>query len=407
MVEPARIRVLRSGLIGALSALWLGAPVEGRAQVTLEPVLEAAAPLDVTHAGDQRLFIVEKAGRIRVFDRRARALQANPLLDLQGKVSLGEEQGLLSLAFHPDFRSNGFFYVSYTDLAGANVVERHRIGSDGAADPASARRLLRIARPFPNNNGGQLQIGPADGQLYVSIGDGGGEGDPGCRSQQPGELLGKLLRLDVRQNLQRAPFYGIPPDNPFAGGRDPEDRVRDEVWAVGLRNPFRFSFDRASADLYIADVGGAVISGEINLERHPSRGGANYGWKVMDGLSCFERTGCSDAVPVCGSPELTPPVFEASKTGGDCAIVGGFVYRGKRAPELVGSYVFGDFCTGTIRVLEQDPAGRFQARSIASAGEGLNGFGQDADGGLYVLTLRGPVFELVSASTRGPAQGSE
>jgi hypothetical protein len=396
----------------ALACACALASGSARAELRLEEVVPAGelrAPLFVTHAGDARLFIVEQGGRIRILDRGSGKLLPGAFLDVASVIAAGGERGLLSLAFHPDYAKNGLFYVNYTDRKGDTVVERYRVSEDrNRADPASAARLLRIDQPFPNHNGGQLQIHPRSGYLYVGMGDGGSRGDPRCVAQRRDSLLGKMLRLDVRQNLERAPFYGIPPDNPFAGPRDPANRVPDEVWSFGLRNPWRFSFDRASGDLYIGDVGQNAYE-EIDLERAPSAGGLNFGWKPMEGRHCFRSGACPGETPACNDPALTLPIHEypqrqSPSAPRECSVTGGYVYRGSRAPELAGRYVFGDYCSGTIRALRESAPGKFESEVLLQAGFGLKSFGEDAGGGLYAV-VRDRVYEIVSVPP-GPAAGA-
>jgi glucose/arabinose dehydrogenase len=388
-----------AGLALALAAVLLLAPARARAAIVLAPVTTTAGPVYVTHAGDQRLFIVEQGGRIRIFDRAAGVLLVTPFLDIQAKISTGGERGLFSVAFHPDYASNGFFYVDYTNVNGDTVIERYHVnaGTPNAADPASATILLTIAQPFPNHNGGQLQIGRNDGFLYIGMGDGGSEGDPSCFSQRNDSLLGKMLRLDVRQNLNRAPFYGIPADNPFTAANDPGGLIPDEVWAFGLRNPWRFSFDRATGDLFIGDVGQNSFE-EVDLHRAASPGGQNYGWKVMEGLTCFSTAACPAGTPACNAPQLTLPIHTYPHGTGDCSITGGYVYRGTLARELAGRYVFADYCSGAVRTLQQTSPGVWQAQPLLAAGtSGVTSFGEDADGELYI-TVGNDVRKLVAVT---------
>jgi glucose/arabinose dehydrogenase len=366
------------------------------AAVVLRPLVSAASPVYVTHVGDRRLFIVELAGRIQIYDPTVGGLRATPFLDVRSKVSTGSERGFFSVAFHPDYASNGFFYVDYTNLNGDTMIERYRVTADpNVADPSSAATLLLISQPFSNHNGGQLQIGPRDGYLYIGMGDGGSEGDPSCFGQRRDTMLGKMLRLDVRANPSQPPFYGIPPDNPFIGAADPQNLEADEIWASGLRNPWRFSFDRTTGDLYIGDVGENNFE-EVDLHPATAPGGQNYGWKVMEGFHCSISTdGCpADTLP-CNSPGLTLPIHEYNHDTGDCAITGGYFYRGTRVPELAGRYVFGDYCSGDIRGLVQTAPGNWQSQPLAQASFGLTSFGQGVDGELYA-TVGNQVFALVS-----------
>jgi glucose/arabinose dehydrogenase len=376
-----------------LAASTVFATKAASAAVTLNPVVTVSSPAFVTNMGDKRLFVVELGGRIKIFDRNTSTLLATPFLDIGSKISTGGEHGLFSMAFHPDYATNGFFYVYYTDPAGNLVIERYHVTSNpNVADPASAARLLFIAHTtFANHNGGQLQIGRNDGYLYIGTGDGGSGGDPSCNAQQ-GTLLGKMLRLDVRQNLNQSPFYGIPADNPFRANNDPTNQIPDEVWALGLRNPWRFSFDRVTGDLYIGDVGQDLYE-EVDRHAAGTPGGQNFGWNAMEGLHCYTGGGaCPVGTPACNAPQLTLPIVEYSHASGDCAIIGGYVARGSGVPELSGHYVYSDFCTGDVRVLVGT-----QPQTVANAGTGVTSFGEDSDGNLY-LTVGNDVLKLGSTS---------
>ncbi len=363
-------------------------------------------PVAITHAGDPgdgRLFITLRSGRIVIFDG-VRVLP-QPFLDIRDRVrSLGGEQGLLSVAFHPDYAANGLFFVDYTNSAGDTVITRYRVtGDPDVADPASEAILLTIEQPFGNHNGGQLQFGP-DGLLYAATGDGGSANDPGCEAQDGDSLLGKLLRLDVDTDMGSAPFHAIPADNPFVG----DDGVRDEIWATGLRNPWRFSFDRQTGDLVVADVGQASRE-EVDFQPAASAGGENYGWKMMEGSLCRGSTGCGGPVPGCDDPAYTAPVLEYDHGGGRCSITGGYVYRGSAIPELVGHYLYGDFCAGTLWAASR-AGGSWQATELAPSAPGLTTFGEDAAGEVYLAAgstlfrLAGPdlpqpgTLELMAAS---------
>jgi glucose/arabinose dehydrogenase len=379
--------------LAALLAALVVVVGPARAAVRLTPVTTASQPVYVTHAGDRRLFIVELAGRIRIFD--GGALLTVPFLDISAKVSSGGERGLLSLAFHPDHASNGFFYVYYTAIGGNLTVERYHVGANpNQAEAASAATLLSIPHPASNHNGGQLQVGPRDGFLYVGTGDGGGAGDGPCNAQRADVLLGKLLRLDVRKNLNVAPFYGIPSGNPFTGAADPANAIPDEIWATGLRNPWRFSFDRATGDLFIGDVGQNAVE-EVDLQRAGSAGGQNYGWKVMEGPSCFSTENCPAATPPCGSAAFTSPIHSYGHGGDDCSITGGYVYRGP-ANELSGRYLFADYCAGAIRALSPAGAG-WQVTSLLAGAGSIGSFGEDASGEVYVTAGNG-VWRVTSDS---------
>jgi len=317
------------------------------------------------------------------------------------------EQGLLSTAFHPSHASNGFFFVDYTDLEGDTVVARYSVsaGDPNVADPSSGVTVLTIDQPISNHNGGQLQFGP-DGQLYVGMGDGGGGYDPQCHAQrtdpQSGrqDLLGKLLRIDVDQSLNAPPYYGIPPGNPFVATGGP-----DEAWAIGLRNPWRFSFDRLTGDLFIGDVGQNALE-EIDYQPLSSGGGQNYGWKIMEGTLCTGRTGdCPAGVPPCNSPVFTAPILEYTHGGGRCSVTGGYVYRGLRIPDLYGMYVYGDYCLGEIWAASAQE-GAWTPVLLPIETDTLTTFGEDVAGELYVGTETGFLYRIDSAGPQTPVIGS-
>ena len=340
------------------------------------------APVYLTHAGDpDRLFVVEKAGRIWLIEGGERL--PTPFLDITDRVgSQGSEQGLFSVAFPPDFATSGLFYVNYTDRLGDTVVARYRLreGDPRQADPASEQKLLQIQQPAANHNGGQLQFGP-DGYLYIGTGDGGAAGDPWGNAQNLGVLLGKMLRIDV----MGVETYNIPRDNPFLD----QPGARPEIWAYGLRNPWRFSFDRATGDLYIADVGQNRYE-EVDVQPADSRGGENYGWDVMEGSHCFEPP------EGCDSSGLVLPAIEYDHSGG-CSITGGYVYRGSRYPSLVGTYFFGDYCSGNVWGMRQDPSGQWTMALLLQTEINISSFGEDAEGELYVVGYRdGNIYRLVA-----------
>jgi glucose/arabinose dehydrogenase len=333
----------------------------------------------ITHAGDDRLFLTIRAGLIKIY--AGGSVLPQPFLDIRSLIGTEGEGGLLSTAFHPSYSTNGFFYVNYTNRAGDTVIARYRVsGADpNRADPASARILMTIDQPFSNHNGGQMQFGP-DGFLYIGMGDGGSGGDPACRAQRDDTLLGKMLRLDVNQNVNAAPFYGIPAGNPYIGG----DGVPDEIWARGLRNPWRFSFDRQTGDLWIADVGQNVRE-EVNFQPAGTGAGANYGWKVMEGSLCFGSDACPVSTPPCNSAAFTMPVLEYDHDNG-CSITGGYVYRGANLPDLRGTYFFGDFCNGRMWGARRQGSGyevREVSRPSGTSFDGLVTFGEDRAGELY------------------------
>jgi glucose/arabinose dehydrogenase len=343
-----------------------------------------ASPLLVTNAGDGsgRLFVVEQVGRIQIV-RDGRVL-AEPFLDIDDLVVAGGEQGLLGLAFHPEFESNARFFVNYTDRAGDTVIAEYR-AADGSdrADAGSARVLLRIDQPYSNHNGGDVVFGP-DGYLYIGMGDGGSAGDPHGNGQRLNTLLGKMLRIDV----DRGRPYGIPEDNPFLG----RSGVRPEIWAYGLRNPWRFSFDRDTEDLWIGDVGQGEQE-EIDRARAGHRGGQNYGWNVMEGTECFSPP------DGCETQGLVRPVAVFPTSTG-CAVVGGHVYRGSRFPALQGGYFFADFCSGLIFAIDPSRRGAQEPVVLVDSDHAISSFGEDEEGELYITDLSGGEVLQVAGEAR-------
>jgi glucose/arabinose dehydrogenase len=345
--------------------------------IQLLPVVASGLdhPLFLTHAGDgsARLFVVEQPGRIRVVEQGT--LAPLPFLEMTDRVRSGGEQGLLGLAFHPDYRTNGRFFVNYTRRPdGATVLAEYRRET---RDTASTREriLMVIEQPYANHNGGMVGFGP-DGYLYVGLGDGGSGGDPNNRAQNPHDLLGKILRIDVDQGDP----YAIPADNPFA-----RDGGRPEIYAWGFRNPWRFSFDAATGELWVADVGQYKWE-EVN---RVVRGG-NYGWRVMEGRHCFTPA------LFCDTSGLLAPLLEYGHEGGRCSITGGYVYRGSAAPRLRGRYVYADFCSGELFAF---PAGEAQqtgsqTRLLLKTRMRISSFGTDEEGELYVIDHAGGVLRL-------------
>jgi glucose/arabinose dehydrogenase len=336
-----------------------------------------ANPVHLTApAGDQRLFIVEQPGRIRIV--QSGQLLSTPFLDLTSKVRYGGEQGLLSMAFHPQYASNGFFYVNYTDTNGDTRVERYRVSSDAnRADAASAKQLLFIDQPYSNHNGGHILFGP-DGMLYIGMGDGGSGGDPQGHGQNRNSLLGKILRIDVNSGDP----YGIPSNNPFVSTTG----VKPEIWAYGVRNPWRLAFDRTDGTFYVADVGQNAVE-EINVVP-AATGGQNYGWNIMEGTRCYGSSSCS-------RNGLLVPINEYSHSDG-CSVTGGVVYRGSRLTQLRGHYFYADYCQGWIRSFRYSNGQANDARSwqLGDVGQILS-FGEDASGEMYVLSANGRVYRFV------------
>ena len=363
----------------------------GPEALALEPFTTGLdAPIGITNAGDGtgRLFVNEQGGRVRVVGADGR-LRPEPFVDLSGVVTAGGEQGLLGLAFHPDFASNRRLFVYYTRAGDAadTLAELTADPGGARADPASLRVLFSVADPYANHNGGQLAFGP-DGYLYVGIGDGGSGGDPQGNGQDPTALLGKLLRLDV--DAPPPPdgvSYAVPADNPYAPEGTAPRAGAPEVWALGLRNPWRFSFDPRWGDLYIADVGQGSWE-EIDRQPGDSTGGENYGWNVMEGRSCFLDPSCDQR------PFVMPIAQYATGQDGNCAVVGGHVYRGSAQPALDGVYVFGDYCSGRVYTLQVDE-GTTTPREVLDSDLSISAFGIDEDGELYVADLSGGALQRI------------
>ena len=316
-----------------------------------------------------RLFVVEQSGQIRIV-QHGQLLPA-AFLDIHTRLVSGGEQGLLSVAFHPNYGTNGYLYVNYTDLNGDTRVERYTVSAadSNLADTATHKLIIFIPQPYTNHNGGLVMFGP-DGMFYIGMGDGGSVGDPQNRAQSPDSLLGKLLRIDV----DGGDPYAIPAGNPFAASGGAK-----EIWALGLRNPWRFAFDRSAGLLYIGDVGqGAWEEADV---QPASQGGLNYGWRIMEGAHCYNPANCSSA-------GLVLPAVEYDHSNGQCAIIGGFVYRGTRFPALAGQYFYADLCAGWVRSFSYAGGvvtGQTSWNLDLSPGSPLS-FGEDARGELYLLT---------------------
>jgi len=343
-------------------------------------------PLGIAHAGDTRLFIIQQTGRIAIFD--GTNVLAQPFLDVSSLVSCCGERGLLGLAFHPRYRENGFFYIDYTDRNGNTVVARYSVSTTdpNRADPSSARVLLNVAQPYSNHNGGHLAFGP-DNYLYIGLGDGGSAGDPGNRAQDLSTLLGKILRIDVDGGSP----YAIPPSNPFVNRAG----ARGEIWAFGLRNPWRYSFDRATGDLWIADVGQNAWE-EIDFAPAASIGGENYGWRKMEGTHCYNpSTNCRDAAMIL-------PIYEYSHAEG-CSVTGGYVYRGAKYSALKNNYLFADYCSGSVWATKRSADGTFTTKKILSTNASVTSFGEDVAGELYLIDGgRGIVYSIRETTPSTP-----
>jgi glucose/arabinose dehydrogenase len=369
----------------ALTLLLLSLPARAADPVLgFEPVAsDLQEPVSITHAGDSRLFITQQNGLVRIYD--GTRMLPEPFLDIRSLTASSGERGLLSIAFHPNYAQNGLFFVNYTDLSGDTVVARYRVSSDpNRADPASARQILFVDQPYPNHNGGQLQFGP-DGYLYIGMGDGGSAGDPENRAQNRTTLLGKMLRIDVN-----ADTYSVPPSNPFVAS----GAGRGEIWSLGLRNPWRFTFDRETGDLWIADVGQGAWE-EVNFQPASSIGGENYGWDVMEGTHCFSTTNCTRT-------GLVEPVIEYNHSAGACSVTGGYVYRGTRSPRLQGMYLYGDYCNGRIWGARRTIAGAWVSRQLADTNFRISTFGEDVNGEVYVADHEGALYRIVDTVPVGP-----
>jgi glucose/arabinose dehydrogenase len=352
-----------------------------------------SSPVLVTHAGDGsgRLFVVEQTGKIRII--AGGTTLATPFLDLETAIATGGEQGLLGLAFNPLFPTRPYIYVSFTDLSGRFAVSRYTVGADpDVAVRSSGIRVLTIDKPYSNHNGGHMAFG-ADGYLYIGTGDGGGAGDPGNRAQSLNSLLGKILRINVDRGSSKG-HYAVPAANPYVGKTG-----LDEIWSRGLRNPWRWSFDRATRQMWIADVGQDRWE-EVNRSSPrgstPAGRAVNFGWKVLEGRACYApMTGCSTS-------GKQPPQAVYPNGAGNCAVTGGYVYRGSAYPALVGGYLFGDFCSGRMWVmspLSSAPVTPILVRDTgASPNLSISSFGEDEAGELYVCDLGGTVYRVTATA---------
>jgi len=332
--------------------------------------------------GTNRLFLALQPGRIMAFSNFESADSYQVFLDIRGLVSdRGNEEGLLGLVFDPDFAVTGAFYVYYTaSEPRRSVISRFFVDrtTPDIADPSSEQVILEVPQPFPNHNGGNLLFGP-DGYMYVSLGDGGAVGDPRGNGQNPSTLLGSILRIQPG-GADAAGGYTIPEDNPFVG----VEGFRDEIWAYGLRNPWRFSFDRETGQLWVGDVGQNAFE-EINLVTR----GLNYGWNIWEGFHCFSPFETS-----CATENMEPPIVEYPLSGGNCAVVGGYGYRGSRLPALQGAYLYGDFCSGRIWALRHDGQRITDSALILDSELKISSFAEDQAGELYILTFGGEIYRL-------------
>ncbi|MFP5439767.1 MAG: PQQ-dependent sugar dehydrogenase [Bacteroidia bacterium] len=336
-------------------------------------------PLEIVHAGDSRLFVVEQTGRIKILNADG-TTNATPFLNINSIISSTNERGLLGLAFSPNYADNGQFYVNYTNLAGNTVIARYRRSTDNpaVADPDSGTVLLTINQPFSNHNGGCIRFGP-DGYLYIAMGDGGSGDDPQGNGQNKNTLLGKMLRVHPEIDT---PELGIPQDNPFVGIDG-----ADEIWATGLRNPWKFSFDRTAGNIWIADVGQGALE-EIN--RMPAtQAGVNYGWRCFEGSQSHITDGCSQ------TETYTMPFADYGRTNSACSVTGGYVYRGSTYPELVGKYVFGDYCNSRIALLDDSANITWSSPFTGNFAT----FGEDNSGELYVAGINNGIISKIAYGT--------
>lgn len=350
-----------------------------------------------TAPGDMsRLFAVQQSGQIRII--RNGVLEPTPFISIP--VTFSGERGLLGLAFDPDFAQNKYFYVNFVrDLT--TFVSRFKVSDNDPdiADPASELVILTQAQPFANHNAGMLAFSPRDGYLYIGFGDGGSGNDPGNRAQNPGLWLGKMLRIDVR-NARQGDTYEVPSDNPFID----DESFLPEIWALGVRNPWRYSFDMLTHDLYIADVGQNVVE-EVDFQPFDSPGGENYGWRCMEGTRCTGLSGCT-----CNDPGLTLPIHEYTH-GEGCSVSGGYVYRGPKIPDLQGTYFFADYCSRQIWSFRYANGQKtdFRNRTAELAPQGfsidsISSFGQDANGEVYICDLGGEIFQIIPRGLSKPTQ---
>lgn len=337
-------------------------------------------PVQITNANDGsgRLFVVQQGGQIRIVKNGV--LQSEPFLDITSRVSCCGERGLLGVAFPPKYASKKYFYVNYTDSSGDTVVARYYVTNNpDVANSNKQEVVLKVEQPYANHNGGQLAFGK-DGYLYIGMGDGGSSGDPQNNAQNPASLLGKMLRIDVESGT--AP-YSIPPSNPFKN----TPGYRAEIWALGLRNPWRFSFDRKTDDLYIGDVGQNAYE-EVNFESSASKGGKNYGWKIMEASQCFESS-------TCNKKGLTLPIAEYEHSQG-CSVTGGTVYRGQNYPNMNGIYFYGDYCSGRLWGLQRS-GNAWQNTLFSDTPYSISSFGEDQAGNVYITDYgSGNIYKITS-----------
>lgn len=340
------------------------------------------SPVEIANAGDSRLFVVQQGGLIRILNSNG-TVNSTPFLNLSTIISSGGERGLLGLAFHPNYTTNGFFFVNYTNTSGNTVIARYSVSANPNIANTTGTILMTIAQPFTNHNGGSIKFGP-DGYLYIGMGDGGSGGDPGNRAQNINENLGKMLRIDVNSTV--APFYTSPSTNPYVGVAG-----NDEIWARGLRNPWKFSFNRLNGDLWIADVGQNAFE-ELNRIQSPlPNTGLNFGWKCYEGNATYNTTGCNPANTMT-FPFYQYPLY----SNGTCSITGGYVYTGSTYPNLQNKYVFSDYCDNKIRTIDNNG---IVSTSVVFPNNDFVTFGEDYLGELYIAGISsGTIFKIIDTS---------
>lgn len=373
-------------LFGVLMLLLFNQPIGLQAQdpVTMVPFATGLTnPTGITHAGDERLFVIDQQGLIQIVQPDG-TVNTEPFLDIKDRVIFQGERGLLGLAFHPGYKTNGYFYVNYVGKGNRTNIARFTVSADNPdkADPSSEVTLMEILQPFDNHKGGNLAFGP-DSMLYIGLGDGGSAGDPQNNGQNPLELLGKILRIDVNKGQP----YAIPESNPFHD----TDNARGEIWALGLRNPWRFSFDRLTGDLWIADVGQNKYE-EINFQPASSKGGEDYGWRCYEANEPFNRAGCKS------DNTFTFPIYSYAH-GEECSITGGFVYRGSDASPYYGHYFFADWCSNKIWTLHKEGNNWVKEDFGVYPGNNFTTFGEDVNGQLYLAGSRTKTLYKVIANT--------
>ena len=371
-----------------LAACASSANAQTGTEIELEPTTSnLSQPTSVTHAGDgsERLFVTQKGGELVVLE--GGEVLSQPFLDLSDIVTTNSERGLLDVAFHPNYEENGRFFVHYSDASGDTVISEYSVSDDpSVADAASERVLLTAPQPYSNHNGGELAFGP-DGYLYIGLGDGGSGGDPENNGQDLSTLLGAILRIDV----DNGDPYGVPQDNPFVD----DESARPEIWAYGLRNPWRFSFDRETGALFIGDVGQNAYE-EIDFQSASSAGGENYGWNPTEGAHCY--------VSGCELEPYTLPILEYSHASGEgSSITGGYRYRGEAAPSLAGVYLFGDFGSGNLWGATQGEDGAWSSEKLLETGQNLVAFGEDEAGEVYVADFSGTLYRITEGSETAQA----